>query len=430
MLVPAHWIIDDSKEDVQADSGEVWACPMLCVKRSGPGKCPVCGMELEKLENTGDAVLLDNAQATMIGLETADVELRALSRQIRTVGVVDYNERRVRTISAWVAGRIDRLYADHTYAEVRRDDHVMQLYSPSLYAAQQELLIGGGSSGAARRRLELLGMSTAQIETLLKTGKAQEQMDILSPISGKVIDLKVSQGDYVKVGTPLYVVADFSSFWLRFDAYEDDLPWIVVGQGVDVTLDALPGRTIRGTVSFIEGVVDPVTRTIKVRVTVDNANGALMPGMFADVAIKARLTDDGRAERPSLAGRFTCYMHPSVHLNEQRACPICGMPTELHPHADTESASDSKVLTVPYSAVLKTGERSVVYVETKRNRFELREIVAGARAGDWIHVLKGLKEGETVATGGALLIDSQMQLTGRPSLLVPGGGTASGGHQH
>lgn len=417
LLVPRSWLLAPQDEHEHASS-EIWACPMLCVKRDGPGTCPVCGMDLEKLEDTGDAVVLSQEQARMIGLETARVERRVLKRRLRTVGIIDYNERHVRTISAWVAGRIDRLYADSTWSDVRKDDHVLQLYSPELFAAQQELLAGGSTRDAARRKLELMGMSEAQIVGLQAAGKASEWIDILSPISGKVIALKVTEGSYVEKGQPLYTVADFSTFWLRLDAYEQDLSWIAPGQSVEVTLDALPGQTFPGTVSFIEGIVDPRTRTTKVRVTVDNRARLLKPGMYADVAIQATLAEGGRALQPSLDGRYRCYMHPEERSDGPGACPICEMPMELitHEHPRREA---SPLLAVLRTAVLSTGERHVVYVMTRLNAFELRVIRVGARAGDYVHVLEGLEEGEQVATRGAFLVDSQMQLTGRPSLVNP-----------
>ncbi|MFT5430826.1 MAG: Cu(I)/Ag(I) efflux system membrane fusion protein [Myxococcota bacterium] len=426
LMVPQQWLIAET--DSATRSGEIWACPMLCVKLSAPGDCPVCGMTLEKLETGGKQLHMTEDQGRMIGLRTAIIESRLLQRRIRTVGQLDYNERRVRTISAWVAGRIDRLYADHTYAEVRADDHVMLLYSPELYAAQQELLAGGSLRASARRKLELLGMRSSQIDAVATSGKARESIEIRSPISGRVIDLKVREGQYVKVGTPLYTVADFGSFWLRFHAYEEDLPWVAVGQRVEVSLDARPGQVFEGTVSFIEGIVDTNTRTTQVRVTVDNPGGVLKPGMAANVTIVAGLGTDGGAVRPPLKGRYGCYMHPSVHADRPGECPICDMALELRPTHEGSEAQ-APVLAVPRAAVLSTGERHLVYLQAKHGAggdraFELREVQIGHRAGEYFQVLSGLEAGDVVATDGAMLIDSQMQLTGRPSLFSVGDSAA------
>ncbi len=378
MLLPDAWLVSPPRV-ADGPTGEVWACPMLCVKMDRPGTCPVCGMDLEQLEDSGDAVILDRAQRAMVGLETATAQVRPLEKHIRTVGEIDYDETRVRRISAWVGGRIEQLRAASTWADVKKDDPVLELYSPMLYAAQQELLVGGSTVDDARRKLQLLGMSGAQIEEVERTKKALERVDVLSPLTGKVIRLSVKEGDYVKEGDDLYTVADFSSFWLRFDAYEADLPWLKVGLPVDITLDAAPGRIFEGAVSFIEGVVDRRTRTTKVRVTVKNPDGTLRPGMFANVKVRVDM---------------------------------------------------GAVLSVPRSAVLSTGDRHVVYLRTGPGRFELRSVQVGAKSGDYRQVLGGLDAGDVVATAGNFLIDSQMQLTGRPSLLVPGGGDGGGGHQH
>lgn len=433
MLVPEAWIVAPPGDPHAGQSDEIWACPMLCVKRTEPGRCPVCGMELERIEDQGDQLILDRVQAKRIGLETAKVERRPLNRHIRTVGAVDYNERHVKRISAWVGGRIDRLYADHTFVDVRAGDHVMQLYSPQLFSAQREHLEAVGQQRQlTRRKLELLGMNAAQIDALESRGTANEQVDINSPISGQVIKLQAAEGQYVEVGDPLYVVADTSTLWLRLDAYEQDLPWIAVGQHVEARLTAMPGHTFPGTVSLVEGIVDSRTRTVKVRLTIDNAAGLLKPGMFAEVTISAALGADGRAVRPSLEGRYHCYMHPDQRSAEPGTCSQCGMRLELDVGAAKHAGNSPPILAVPRSAVLATGERQLVYVEAKSNVFEPRVVRVGTRSGTWLHVLSGLAEGDVVVTHGHFLMDSQMQLTGRPSLLntTPSAPPAASGHSH
>lgn len=429
--LPAEWLLVADHGAGHGVHQEVWACPMLCVKRDGPGLCPVCGMQLELIADGRDGAVLSRRQAGLIGLQTVQAERRPLFRELRTVGTLDFNQRRVKTISAWVAGRIERLYADSTYTEVRQDDHVLRLYSPELYATQRELL-AGGASRVARRKLELLGLRPRQLDELLRTRQASEHVDILSPLSGRITELRVSEGQYVQVGTPLCTVADYSSLWLRFDAYEEDLPWIAVGQAVEVSLDAQPG-SFAGTVSFLEGVVDSVTRTTKVRVTVDNSAGGLLPGMFARVRLRAALGPDGSAQGPSLAGRFVCYMHPEQRADTPGSCPICGMAFELavarSPVSPEERPADPgghRWLALPREAVLSTGERHVVYRQASPGRFELRVVEVGVRAGEWLQILGGLQEGDTVVRRGAFLIDSQRQLSGLPSLLLPGGATGGG----
>lgn len=448
-LMPSSWLFISEEEHAHhggEKENEVWACPMLCVKLDGPGTCPVCGMDLEKLEDTGDALVLNERERRLIHLETSPVERQVLSRELRSFGKLTFNQRRVERISAWVPGRITRLFADTLYTDVRVGDHLFEIYSPELFAAQTEYLAArrrgsGGLEASAREKLLLFGLSEAQIAELDASGEAHHTTIINAPASGTIFELARREGDYVKEGTPIYTIADYSTLWLLFDAYESDLPWIAQGQAVDVTLDAWPGRVFEGTVEFIEKAVDERSRTVKVRVVLDNPNWALKPGMFANVRIHATLGADGRALKPGLEGRYTCYMHPEVRLDQPGKCPICGMPVELHADSGEDAVPQGppKLLSIPRSAVLDTGERQLVYVMTTPPQweqrgedwveiagaeYEARAVKLGPRAGEHVAVVQGLKEGERVVTRGNFLIDSQLELLGKPSLLHPEGSAA------
>jgi len=249
----------------------------------------------------------------------------------------------------------------------------------------------------------------------------------------------------VKEGAPLYTIADYNTLWLLFDAYEMDLPWLAPGQEVDVTLAARPGRVFKGTIEFIEKEVSSETRTTNVRVVLDNQDHELKPGMFANVTVHARLGPDGEVVKPQMEGRYYCYMHPEVRMDEPGECPICGMPVELHTPDEEKAASGApRVLSIPRTAVLDTGERQIVYVmalppkyeqqpdgewvELDPAEFEAREVVLGPRAGKWVAVVDGLEAGEKVVTEGNFLIDSQMELLGKTSLLAPEGGSSADPH--
>jgi Cu(I)/Ag(I) efflux system membrane fusion protein len=433
---------------------ERWACPMQCVILDGPGVCPVCGMDLEKLDASGAHLELNAHERKMIGLRTAPVTRRELHHTLETFGRVGFNERRVKTVSAWVPGRIVRLYANTTYSDIRRGDHVFELYSPELYAAQSEYLSAwrqsrsrdDGFVSSARAKLRLFGLTEGQIDALEKSGKAETTVEIKAPASGKIIELRVKEGDWVAAGAPIYAIADFSSLWLRFDAYEQDLPWIAVGQPVQIELEAFPGQQFDGSVEYIEDAVDERTRTVKVRVILDNPEGQIKPGMFATVRVHAMLGPDGRVAPPPLAGRYTCYMHPEVRRDSPGECPICEMELELAvDSADPAGGAAPTVLSVPRSAVLDTGARQLVYRMSKPPRFEQRgdawvevepmafepvSVHLGPPAGDDVMVVSGLSEGDVVARSGAMLIDSQMELTGRPSLASPEGGAAAPPSHH
>jgi membrane fusion protein, copper/silver efflux system len=449
-LTPRAWLFVEAPTHLGHDAAapkEVWACPMGCVKLDGPGICPVCGMDLEELKDTGDTLLLNARERALIDLQTSEVSLRPLDHTLRTFGRVGFNQRRVERISAWVSGRITRLFSDTVYTNVRQGDHLFELYSPELYATQSEYLaaISGGSprlAASARQKLLLLGFMEAQILALEAAKEPQHTLVIHSPAAGTIFELMVREGDYVKEGTPLYTIADYDTLWLSFDAYESDLPWIAAGQDVELTFESQPGQTFQGVVEFIDKAVNEKSRTLKVRVVLDNTGHLLSPGMFATVVIHAQLGPDGKLAAPTLKGRYHCYMHPEVHADQPGDCPICGMPVELHPSTPTDPAAASdapRVLSVPKTAVLDTGARQLIYVmsqpphyEQQGDRwvelspagFEAREVTLGPRGGDFVAVIHGLKAGERVATHGNFLIDSQMELLGKPSLLHPAGSTS------
>lgn len=447
-LLPRAWLfVEAAPSGVQA-AKEVWACPMMCVKLDGPGTCPVCGMDLERLHDTGDVVELDARERRMIDLQTAVVERRVLTHAVRAAGEVALDQRRVARISAWVPGRITRLFADTQWTEVREGEHLFELYSPELLAAQAEHLAAVRSVGlgrdvarSTRDKLLLYGLLPAQVDALEQAGRASDRVVIHAPQGGTIVELMPRQGDVVMEGAPLYTIADYDRLWLLFEATERDLPWIAPGQEVDVTLAAWPGRGFAGAVEFIHAAVDPVTRTTKVRVVLDNRERLLKPGMWGDVTVRATLGADGGAVKPPRE-RFTCPMHPEVRSALAGACPACGMPLEERP-VDGQAAP--ALVAVPATAVLRTGERSLVYVMTREPRmqreggslaevepaaFEGREVRVGPRAGEWVPVLAGLAEGERVVTRGAFLIDSQLELLGKVSLLHPEGGvTSTGAHE-
>lgn len=453
-VMPFTWLYAPPRS-VHADHAapaERWACPMQCVILDGPGTCPVCGMDLERLAPAGAELELNAYERKMIELRTTEVTARPLRRELRAFGRVDYDERRVRTLTAWVDGRIVRLYADTTYGDLRKGDHVFTLYSPELYAAQTEYLsaLRAGGRGAslaasARERLRLFGLEDDQIAALERDG-AQLVTEIRASRGGKITRLFVKEGEWVKTGSPVLTIADFDALWLRFDAYERDLPWLVPGQDVAIELEAWPGRRFAGTIETIDDVVDEATRAVKVRVVVDNRERLIKPGMFATVIVAAELTAAGTVAAPSLRGRFTCPMHPEVHDDEAGACPICEMPLEIVPRAAAGQGEVSEaVLSVPRSAVLDTGARQLVYrmvrppqmeqrdgewVELSAAAFEAAAVRLGPTAGEHVMVLEGLAAGDRVATRGAMLIDAQMELLGKPSLLQPEGSAGAPADPH
>ncbi len=440
-----------------------WTCSMHPeIRLPKPGLCPKCRMKLIPVRDqlSGEMAgmrqftISENAKALM-DVETAMVERKFVTAQIRMVGKVEYDETRLAYLTAWVPGRLDRLYVDYTGVSVNKGDHMVYLYSPELLSAQEELLqaiqavqnvkdsgseiireVTAGTLVAAREKLRLWGLNPEQIEKIEEQKTVSDHITIYAPTSGIVIHRSAQLGMYVKTGTRIYTIADLSHVWVKLDAYESDLMWLRYGQEIEFTVVSYPGELFRGTISFIDPVLNPTTRTIKIRVDVPNPDGRLKPEMFVHAVVRANVAAGGKVMDPKLAGKWICPMHPSVVKDEPGKCDICEMPlveTESLGYISAYPDISEKPLVIPVSAALVTGTRAIVYVElTDKNKFtyEGREIVLGPRAGDYYLVRSGLKEGELVVTMGNFKIDSALQIQAKPSMMTPEGGGGAGGHQH
>jgi Cu(I)/Ag(I) efflux system membrane fusion protein len=392
-------------------------------------------------------LVVSEEAARLMEIETSVVRRMFVTNEIRMVGKLDYDETRIKNITAWVPGRIDRLYVDFTGITVSKGDHMVYLYSPELISAQAELIQASKSAAsltaeasdlvrrstlamleAGREKLRLLGLTAEQVDKIENSGKPVTHITIYSPIGGIVIDKKATEQMYVDTGTHIYTVADLSRLWVRLDAYESDLPWIRYGQKVEFTTEAYPGEAFEGTITFIDPVLNAKTRTVKLRVNVDNPDGKLKPNMFVRAIARSRIAQTGKVMIPEMAGKWICPMHPEVVKDTVSGCDICGMDlvtTESlgYVKADTDKEPP---LVIPASAPLITGTRAVVYVQVpmaEKPTFEGRDIVLGSRAGDYYIVKSGLDEGETVVTNGNFKIDSAMQIQTKPSMMSSKGQT-------
>ena len=435
----------------------IWTCSMHPqVRMNHPGKCPFCGMDLVPVESerptitqdtssTDPHVFLDPHARRMAGVETTEVALRPLQKEIRTVGKIDFDETSMAQITARIAGRIDEVFASFPGTIVKQGDHLVSLYSPDLLSTQTELLNAyrrsSGQSGgldnslvtSARRRLELWGVTSAQIEELLRTGKPQTHVVVYAPRGGTIVQKNVRAGQYVNVGDQLYTIADLSHVWLVIDIYEADLIWVRFGQTVEVVLESNPSERFTGMVGFVEPVVNEQTRTVRVRVILTNAGDVFKPGMYAQALLRVPLQSDGSPAPTGVEGKYACPMHPYIIGAGPDNCSVCGMPLERVPGKPMKfTAEKAKVLSIPVSAVLSTGTRQLVYVERKPGVYHPVQPRLGPRAGEYYPVIEGLKPGERVVTRGNFLIDSQFQIAGKPSLLYPEGltGGASGHAGH
>jgi len=319
------------------------------------------------------AIRLSPDRQQLLGVVLTTVEKRQLAREIRTVGRVEYDERKLAFVNTKFGGWIERLDVDFTGVFVRKGQRLMAIYSPELVSAQEEYLLTmraaralPGSQGgrelldAARRRLLSWDIWESHIKELEATGRAQRILDIHSPISGYVIEKMALQGLRVEPGMNLYKIADITRVWIDAAIYEYEVPLIKLGQEATVDLSYAPGEVLRGRVSYIYPYLDEKTRTVRVRVEFPNPHGNLKPGMYADVVL--------RSER-------------------------------------------GEALAVPQTAVLDTGSRKLVFVSRGEGRFDPREIKTGYVAGGYYQVLEGLKPGEKVVTSANFLIDSESQLS-------------------
>ncbi len=397
-----------------------WTCSMhpQIILPSNDQKCPICFMDLIPLADETASGLapgelgLTATAAALADVTTHTVERRFVTRTVRLVGKVAADETRTRTITARVGGRLDKLYVDTTGQEVTAGMKLAAIYSPELYTAQAELqaaaqatrnshengaLVGSAAATlrAASERLRLWGMGDNQIKSITDGDAISDHLTVTAPVGGIVVERRATRGDYVKTGSVLYAIADLSAVWITLEAFETDVPWLRQGQAVTFTTRSYPGREFAGDIMFINPVLDERTRTIEVRVAVDNGDGLLKPGMLVVGRVEAALDADG-------------------------------MPV-------TDESQSTAPLVVPASAPLLTGERAVVYV--KRDGadgpvFSGRQVVLGPRAGDFFLVVSGLDEGESVVTRGNFKIDSALQIQAQPSMMNPAGGGQTPGHNH
>lgn len=437
---------------VPAGAAQLYTCSMHPTVRlpDARAKCPICFMDLIPVRDSGgegNERRLEMTEATVRSsrIETAPVGRFFPSATVRLFGKVTYDETSVARLTAYFPGRIERLFVNYVGVPVSQGDHLAEMYSPELLAAFEELRQvaraasnAGGASDimrdttrdtlvAVREKLRLFGVSDEQIKAVEDGTFDSDRLTIHAPIGGIVTHLAVREGDYVQTGAPIATVADLSRLWLDFEAYESQLPLLRWGQPITFTVQAQPGETFEGRISFIEPLVNERTRTAAVRVAVENPQRRLKPGMFASALVRTRVAQDGAVVNDELAGRWVSPMHPTVVKDGPGQCDVCGMDLvsaeSLGVVGDPSSVEEP--LVIPRSAVLFTGTRSVVYIEVpdaESPTYEGREVVLGSRAGEFYIVRDGLNAGERVVVNGAFRIDSAMQIVAKPSMMSPRGG--------
>jgi RND family efflux transporter MFP subunit len=349
--------------------------------RDEPGKSPM-GNDLIPVyeDEIGEQEIRISPNMTQnIGVKTEKIKIRKLSRTIRTVGRLTYDERRVMHVHTKYAGWIEKLHVDYTGKKVNKGDLLMEVYSPVLVSTQEELLLAlkyneslkdnpfpeistGAESllNSTRRKLELLDVPQHQIDTLIKEKKISKTMHIHSPVDGYVIKKPAVHGMRIKPGMGLYTIADLSNIWVFADIYEYELPWVKVGQPVKMELPYYPGKEFKGEITYIDPYLESKSRTIKVRMEFENKNGELKPDMYSNIIL--------------------------------------------------ESVIDKETVAVPVEGVIRSGEKDIVIVVSKSGGFDSREVTLGAAADGYYQVLKGLQGDEEVVTSSGFLIDSESNL--------------------
>lgn len=441
----------------------VWTCAMHPqIQLSKPGKCPLCFMDLIPLEtDSGDEIDPSQLRLSETAMQLARIQTTPVIRafadhDIQLFGKVTYDETRLSYITSWVPGRLDRLYADYTGMTVNKGDHMVYMYSPELVAAQEELLQANSAIAAlsrtsssvlkstavatveaAREKLRLAGLSVVQIEEIESSGEVSDHLTIYAPIGGVVIHKNAQEGMYVKTGTRIYTIADLTKLWIIFEAYESDLPWVRYGQKVEFTSSSFPGETFSALISFVDPVVNSMSRTVRVRAVIDNPKLRLKPDMFVRGVIRSRIDNNGNVIDEDLIGKWISPMHPEIIKDAPGQCDICGMDmvsASSLGYSDKAPLETDAPLLIPVTSPLITGKRAVVYIQIPNNDeghlFEGREVTLGPRAGEFYVVISGVSEGELVVTNGAFKLDSELQIRAKPSMMSPDGGQPAPIHQH
>jgi Cu(I)/Ag(I) efflux system membrane fusion protein len=335
-------------------------------------------VSVEKNENTNKKAMtgmitLTNNEQVLADISTIKIKMEKLTKELSAYSYLDFEEQNRKTIPAKFNGRIEKLFVDKTGDYVKKGEALFEIYSPDLVQAQNDFLIALNSSKsqnnslteASKKKLELLGFTANQINDLKNSGKINLTLTYYSPISGTVIEKKVQEGMYVNEGTEIYELAELSALWNIAEVNETDLSFIKTGSKVILKVKAYPGEIFTGRVSFIYPVINPQTRTVKVRSEFSSMNNKLKPQMYGETLF---------------------------------------------------SADAGSGLLVPADAIIFTGNRNVVWIKTSDDMFEARDVDVGLRFGDKYQILSGLKQGDEVAASGGFLIDSESQLeTGKPT---------------
>ncbi len=384
----AGWLLfsDGSETETHvhdAESIAEWTCSMHPqIRKTEPGACPLCGMDLIPVTQSTSAldpsaISMTEEAMKLASIQTVIVGNTAGNTSLRLFGKVKPDESMITTQAVHIPGRIEKLFVNTTGEVVKRGQLIATVYSPDLVTAQKELIEAKKMDaaypqllGAAKDKLRYWKIGEDQINRIVSSGEVQTEFNIYASTNGIVLKRNVAEGDYVQAGMMLFEIVNLSSVWIQFDGYESQLPFLKIGSAIEFTSDAVPGKTFSGKIGFIDPVMDPATRTSTVRVVYNNSDGRLKPDMFVTGVLQSK-------------------------------------------NVQQES------ITIPQTAVLWTGERSIVYVKNKEASpsFSLREVTLGEKQGDHYQIKSGLEAGEEIVMNGAFTVDAAAQLAGKPSMM-------------
>ncbi|RXJ44626.1 efflux RND transporter periplasmic adaptor subunit [Gelidibacter gilvus] len=376
----------DTHEHSEA-AAQMWTCSMHPqIMQPEPGDCPLCGMDLipadaggeglalNEIKMTNNAMALANVQTMVVG-NTSETEENALVLS----GKIMPNEEANAVQASYFEGRIEKLNVNFTGENVRKGQLLATIYAPALVAAQQELLTAASMKAsqpalynAVRNKLKLWKLSEEQISQIETSGKVRENFPIYATVSGTVSEKLTEEGDYVTQGQPIVRVSNLATVWAMFDAYENQISQLKEGQKISVTSNAYPNKEFEATISFIDPSLNTQSRTVSVRATLNNKEGILKPGMFVTSKVQV-----------------------------------------------AKSTDQQSLISIPATAVLWTGNRSLVYVKTNPDEpvFKMREVDLGPKNGDMYIILDGLSNGEEVVVNGTFTVDAAAQLQGKRSMM-------------
>ena len=383
--------------DTIQETNKMWTCSMHPqIMQQEAGNCPICGMDLIPATSTSEGLRVDQFKLTENAMALANIQTSVVGNgkiednTIKLSGKIAENEEANAVQVSYFSGRLEQLNVSFTGEEVQKGQLLATIYSPELYAAQQELIIAASLKEsqpelykAVRNKLKLWKLSESQINKIEETGKVKENFPVYANVSGTVSEKLVAQGDYIKQGQPLLKIANLNTVWANFDVYENQINLFKKGQDITITTNTSANKEFKGNVDFIDPVLDTRTRTIKLRVVLNNKSDVFKPGQFVEGKIKGITSNKGQ------------------------------------------------VLAIPSTAVLWTGERSVVYVKPNPDQpvFEMREITLGNQIGDNYEVLEGLNNGDEIVTNGAFTVDAAAQLQGKKSMMNKEGKRVMTGHE-